>query len=182
MPDMTSFDELEVSGLSHDRYIEITKNTVCIAKNLAGIQKIVVFPTISFCLFLFDDFVDQKVESQLIVVHGAGSHSEIVRYSILRENAVLEAQMQLDISLHAEGAQASYLHKVLLLADSARVITKPELVIFHDAVMGKHGATISSVPQSEAEYLMARGISSDTIKTMYAGIFEAQLCDLVLTK
>jgi Fe-S cluster assembly scaffold protein SufB len=183
---MTSFDRLleggEYERLSSTSEICIEKDSILIGKNAVGAQKIVVSPGTMLRLYLFDSIQEKHINSEITVVHGACSTSRVVRYSILGENAMLGASLRLDIQSGAQDAKAEYLHKTLMLADSARVISRPELVIFHDAVMGKHGATISSVPESEAEYLAARGISSENIKKMYATIFESQLCDLVLTK
>lgn len=61
----------------------------------------------------------------------------------------------------AQRTDAAQLSRSLLLADRARVDTKPELEIVADDVRCAHGATISRLRQDELFYLRSRGIDAD---------------------
>lgn len=54
----------------------------------------------------------------------------------------------------------------LLLSDSARINTKPELEIYAEEVTASHGATIGQLEDTALFYLRSRGLSSDQAMAM----------------
>jgi len=67
---------------------------------------------------------------------------------------------------NAHGTDAQQSNKNLLLSDSARVDTKPQLEIFNDDVKCSHGATVGQLEDEELFYLLARGLPADLAKNL----------------
>ena len=59
---------------------------------------------------------------------------------------------------NAHGTNAQQSNKNLLLSDTARVDTKPQLEIFNDDVKCSHGATVGQLEEEELFYLLTRGL------------------------
>lgn len=59
---------------------------------------------------------------------------------------------------NAHGTDAQQSNKNLLLSDTARVDTKPQLEIFNDDVKCSHGATVGQLEEEELFYLLTRGL------------------------
>ena len=59
---------------------------------------------------------------------------------------------------NAHGTDANQSNKNLLLSDTARVDTKPQLEIFNDDVKCAHGATVGQLEEEELFYLLTRGL------------------------
>lgn len=59
---------------------------------------------------------------------------------------------------NAHGTDAKQSNKNLLLSDTARVDTKPQLEIFNDDVKCAHGATVGQLEEEELFYLLTRGL------------------------
>ena len=58
----------------------------------------------------------------------------------------------------AHGTDANQSNKNLLLSQTARVDTKPQLEIFNDDVKCAHGATVGQLEEEELFYLLTRGL------------------------
>lgn len=79
----------------------------------------------------------------------------------------------------AQRTDASQLSRSLLLSETARVDTKPELEIVADDVRCAHGATVSRLRQDELFYLQSRGIAADrAARLLLRGYCEDILGDL----
>ena len=60
---------------------------------------------------------------------------------------------------HASQTMAYQTSRALLLSDTAKAHTKPQLLIFNDDVKCSHGATIGALDQDALFFLQSRGIS-----------------------
>lgn len=79
----------------------------------------------------------------------------------------------------AQRTDAAQLSRSLLLSDSARVDTKPELEIVADDVRCAHGATISRLQEEELFYLRSRGIgAAEAARLLLRGYCQEILDDL----
>ena len=67
---------------------------------------------------------------------------------------------------NAHGTDAQQSNKNLLLSDTARVDTKPQLEIFNDDVKCSHGATVGQLEQEELFYLLTRGLPMTLAKNL----------------
>ena len=67
---------------------------------------------------------------------------------------------------NAHGTDAQQSNKNLLLSDTARVDTKPQLEIFNDDVKCSHGATVGQLEEEELFYLLTRGLPMTLAKNL----------------
>lgn len=67
---------------------------------------------------------------------------------------------------NAHGTDAQQSNKNLLLSDTARVDTKPQLEIFNDDVKCSHGATVGQLEEEELFYLLTRGLPETLAKNL----------------
>jgi Fe-S cluster assembly protein SufD len=67
---------------------------------------------------------------------------------------------------NAHGTDANQSNKNLLLSDTARVDTKPQLEIFNDDVKCSHGATVGQLEEDELFYLLTRGLPMTLAKNL----------------
>lgn len=67
---------------------------------------------------------------------------------------------------NAHGTDAQQSNKNLLLSDTARVDTKPQLEIFNDDVKCAHGATVGQLEEEELFYLLTRGLPMTLAKNL----------------
>jgi len=65
----------------------------------------------------------------------------------------------------------------LLLSDSARIDTKPQLEIFADDVKCTHGATIGRLDANSLFYLKSRGVAADTARKLLTYAFAADVLE-----
>jgi Fe-S cluster assembly protein SufD len=81
-----------------------------------------------------------------------------------------------------EGAQktdAKQTNMSLLLSDSARVQSKPQLEIFADDVKCTHGATIGQIDEDAIFYLRSRGLSATDARNMMVYAFAKENLDRI---
>jgi Fe-S cluster assembly protein SufD len=67
---------------------------------------------------------------------------------------------------NAHGTDAQQSNKNLLLSNSSRVDTKPQLEIFNDDVKCSHGATVGQLDEEELFYLLTRGLPETLAKNL----------------
>ncbi len=65
----------------------------------------------------------------------------------------------------------------LLLSDTARVDTKPQLEIFADDVKAAHGTTVGQLDEDAVFYMRSRGIPVGTAVRILAGAFAREILD-----
>ncbi len=62
-------------------------------------------------------------------------------------------------------------NKTILLSDKARIDTKPQLEIYADDVKCTHGATVGQLDKEALFYIVSRGISPETARSMLIKAF-----------
>lgn len=67
---------------------------------------------------------------------------------------------------NAHGTDAQQSNKNLLLSETARVDTKPQLEIFNDDVKCSHGATVGQLEEEELFYLLTRGLNESLARNL----------------
>jgi Fe-S cluster assembly protein SufD len=75
----------------------------------------------------------------------------------------------------AQKTDAKQTNRVLLLSDTARVDTKPQLEIFADDVKCTHGATVGQLDETAYYYLQSRGIPRDAARLLLTAAFAAEV-------
>ena len=73
---------------------------------------------------------------------------------------------QIRVAPHAQGTDARQQSRNLLLSESARMDTKPQLEIYADDVKCSHGATVGQLDPEELFYLQSRGLNADDARNL----------------
>ena len=111
------------------------------------------------------DHLDTQVNMQHIGQH---TKSQQKIRAIARGKARLSINGRIHIHPHAQHSDATLSNKNLLIDNSARINTKPELEIYADQVKCAHGATIGQIDAEEIFYLRSRGINLSQARHMIA--------------
>jgi len=75
----------------------------------------------------------------------------------------------------AQKTDAKQTNRNLLLSDTAKVDTKPQLEIFADDVKCTHGATVGKLDELQRYYLQTRGIAGQTAQALLIWAFVAEV-------
>ncbi len=81
------------------------------------------------------------------------------------------------VTPEAQKTDAKQTNRALLLSDTARIDTKPQLEIFADDVKCTHGATIGNLDEASAFYLKSRGIGGDLGRRILTYAFAAEVLE-----
>jgi len=79
------------------------------------------------------------------------------------------------VAPRAQGTDARQQSRNLLLSESARVDTKPQLDIYADDVKCSHGATVGQLDPEELFYLESRGLNADDARNLLTYGFAADV-------
>ncbi|HJV47670.1 MAG TPA: Fe-S cluster assembly protein SufD [Geothrix sp.] len=90
-----------------------------------------------------------------------------------KARAVFNGQVR--VAPHAQGTDAKQQSRNLLLSESARVDTKPQLEIYADDVKCSHGATVGALDPEELFYLQSRGLNADDARNLLTYGFAADV-------
>jgi Fe-S cluster assembly protein SufD len=82
----------------------------------------------------------------------------------------------------AQKTDAKQTNRTLLLSDTARVDTKPQLEIFADDVKCTHGATVGYLDELPLFYFRSRGVPADRARQLLTYAFAAEVMDDVLVE
>lgn len=83
------------------------------------------------------------------------------------------------VAQDAQRTEAYQENHNILLSDSAKVDTKPQLEIYADDVKCSHGATIGRLNEEEQFYMRSRGISLDDAKVLQMISFIAPVLEVI---
>jgi Fe-S cluster assembly protein SufD len=86
---------------------------------------------------------------------------------------------QIRVAPHAQGTDARQQSRNLLLSESARVDTKPQLEIYADDVKCSHGATVGQLDPEELFYLQSRGLNDDDARNLLTYGFAADVLNRI---
>jgi len=75
----------------------------------------------------------------------------------------------------AQQTNSSQSSRNLLLSNTAKVDTKPQLEIFADDVKCAHGATVGQLDSEEIFYLESRGLSKESARKLLTYAFAADI-------
>src|SRR5690606_21471069 len=81
------------------------------------------------------------------------------------------------VTPEAQKTDAKQTNRALLLSDTARIDTKPQLEIFADDVKCTHGATVGALDQASAFYLKSRGIGGALARKILTYAFAAEVLE-----
>lgn len=102
---------------------------------------------------------------------GATSRSETSVWNVLSDQSVAVFNGMIRIVQDCPQTLAYQSNKTLLLSEKARVHTLPKLEIATDDVKCSHGASVSSLDDSQLFYLQSRGINKESAEKMLIEAF-----------
>ena len=167
--------ELEISRINSSQGLLVETNLVFLLNHSNFSMKNLSMPIESSRLQLFSNHIGEKssCSSKTISIPSENSNDDIlvdnifsksncesvsgVR-AILDKDSVCSFQSMIDIHNSVLGSKAEQDCKGFLLSDKAVMNAKPQMKIFNDDVICKHGATIGSLNEEEIFYLCARGL------------------------
>jgi len=110
-----------------------------------------------------------------VVIHHRAPHTqaETILKGVARDSSFLQLKGKIIIDENCGDTQSFLTERVLLLSDSARAETVPDLEIKTDDVKCSHAASISNLVDEHLFYLQSRGIDKKTAEQMIvAGFLE----------
>lgn len=105
--------------------------------------------------------------------------SRQVYKNILAGKSVAEFNSMVHVWRGAKKSDSQQLDKNLLLSESARVYSRPQLKIDNDDVSANHGAATGQLDPKELFYLSSRGIRPDEARSLLIRGFAGQILESV---
>lgn len=116
-------------------------------------------------LYLTDS--KQLMDNTIDLNHLVGKcHSNQLFKGILDDEGVTRFAGRINVAPDAQKTEAYQANHNLLISDSARAYTKPQLEIYADDVKCSHGATVGRLNEDELFYMRTRGIPASEAKLL----------------
>lgn len=120
----------------------------------------------------------QHIDNHLLVDH-AKAHCDSREFfkGILDDDAHAVFTGKIIVRKDAQKTDGKQTNRNLLLSDSAKVDTNPQLEIFANDVKCTHGATIGQLDDEALFYLKTRGIPTEVARSLLIYAFAAEILD-----
>ncbi len=126
---------------------------------------------------------DQLIDNHTTIYHDQPNcRSWEVYKGILDDRAHGVFNGKIFVKPEAQKTDAKQTNRALLLSDSARIDTKPQLEIFADDVKCTHGATVGQLDPLSSFYLRSRGIPKDAAERLMVYAFAAEVLNEVASE
>jgi Fe-S cluster assembly protein SufD len=120
----------------------------------------------------------QEVDNHTSILHAQPNCSTREIYKgILDQRAHGIFNGKIYVTPEAQQTDAKQTNRALLLSNTARIDTKPQLEIFADDVKCTHGATVGSIDPLATLYLRSRGIGPDAARKILTYAFAAEVLE-----
>ncbi len=108
-----------------------------------------------------------QVRVTVVIHHKAkNTRAETTLHGVGRDSSYVRFEGRIIIDPDCGNSNSFLTERVLLLSDSAKAETVPDLEIHTDDVKCSHAASISRIPEQQLFYLQSRGISRATAENM----------------
>lgn len=123
---------------------------------------------------------DEKIRVHVELRHNVpGCFSSQLFKNLVGGMALVDFYGRIIVAQDAQKTEAYQANHNLLLSETARVNTKPQLEIYADDVKCSHGATIGKLNEDEQFYMRSRGISLAEARFLQMISFVSPVFDLV---
>lgn len=121
---------------------------------------------------------DQHIDNQTFIDH-AFPHCESNEFykGILTDKAVGVFNGKVMVRQDAQKTNAFQQNSSLVLSETAKMDSKPQLEIFADDVKCSHGATIGQLDEDSIYYLRSRGLSTEDAKSLLQFAFMVEVLE-----
>ena len=124
---------------------------------------------------------EQLVDNHTAIFHDhPNCNSWEVYKGVLAEKAHGVFNGKVFVKPEAQKTDAKQTNRNLLLSDTARIDTKPQLEIFADDVKCTHGATVGKLNEQQRFYLRTRGIAGREAEVMLITAFVSEVLSEIL--
>ena len=121
---------------------------------------------------------DSEAYQHLLINHHVPNcESHQLFKTILTDTAQAEFSGIVYVHKKSHQTNTSQLNQNLLLSDSARVLSRPQLQIYADDVLCNHGSTIGQLNEEELFYLKSRGLDTEVAKAFLLYGFAEEIID-----
>ncbi len=121
-------------------------------------------------LFLIDKH--QHVDSFTVIEHASPHCTSNQHYKgVLDDTATGAFNGKIHVHPDAQKTEAYQANNNILLTDTAKMNTKPQLEIYADDVRCSHGATVGQLDENAMFYLQSRGIPRDETRLLLMNAF-----------
>ena len=120
----------------------------------------------------------QEVDNHTSILHAQPNCSTREIYKGIldgRSHGIFNGKIY--VTPEAQKTDAKQTNRALLLSDTARIDTKPQLEIFADDVKCTHGATVGSLDPLATFYLKSRGIGGGRARKILTYAFAAEVLE-----
>ena len=125
-------------------------------------------------LYLIDE--SSHIDNHTFVDHIAPNcHSNEFYKGIIDDKAKAVFNGKVLVRQDAQKTDAYQQNRNLVLSDNAAIYTKPELEIYADDVKCSHGATTGKIDEKQLFYMMQRGLSKESAKSLLMYTFCAEI-------
>lgn len=123
---------------------------------------------------------DEKIRVHVELRHNVpGCSSSQLFKNLVGGMALVDFYGRIIVAQDAQKTEAYQANHNLLLSETARVNTKPQLEIYADDVKCSHGATIGKLNEDEQFYMRSRGISLTEARFLQMISFVSPVFELV---
>lgn len=123
---------------------------------------------------------DEKIRVHVELRHNVpGCFSSQLFKNLVSGMALVDFYGRIIVAQDAQKTEAYQANHNLLLSETARVNTKPQLEIYADDVKCSHGATIGKLNEDEQFYMRSRGISLAEARFLQMISFVSPVFELV---
>ncbi len=123
---------------------------------------------------------NQHVDNCSDVVHGMPRcHSNQLFKYVLDDKSTGAFEGSIEVTPGARFTEAFQSNRNVLASPSARMHTKPQLLIYNDDVKCSHGATTGQLDKKALFYMQTRGIPEQEARTMLMQAFMVDVIDTV---
>ncbi len=118
----------------------------------------------------------QQTDNHTRIIHKVsnGKSNELFKY-ILNDNAQGAFTGELQVLPNAQKTEAYQTNRNILLTDTAKVRTQPQLEIYADDVRCSHGATTGQLDETALFYMQQRCISTEEARMLLMNAFVADV-------
>jgi Fe-S cluster assembly protein SufD len=121
-------------------------------------------------LFLIDKM--QHVDNYTVIEHASPHCTSSQHYKgVLDDTSTGAFNGKIHVYPDAQKTEAFQTNNNILLTDTAKMHSKPQLEIYADDVRCSHGATVGQLDEDALFYLQSRGISKDESRLMLMNAF-----------
>ncbi len=123
---------------------------------------------------------EKQIDNYTRVMHNVGhcKSNELFKY-VLDENSVGGFTGRIVVAEGAKQIEAYQNNRNVVVTETAKIHTKPQLEIYCDDVKCSHGTAIGQLDQDAIFYMQARGITKEEARTMLMQAFMSDVIDAV---